>query len=224
MSLLNFGVQLRHALVVERHLTTHQDIENDAKTPNVDLGPGILLRLQQFRSCEIQAPAKRLELVTWREQVAKTKVDDLNVACLANQNVLDLEVAVYDAISVAVVQCTGDLAGELARLLFLQTAMRDDVVEHLSSVDELEEHIPVVVGPHHVSHAADVGVIKKADDGGLSGRTNLLGMVGSLAVGGTLVLVLRLSRYNLHSHLHCVSKLAQYSTVPYGPDWDTMKH
>ena len=52
--------------------------------------------------------------------------------------------------------------------------MGDDVVEHLAAVDILEEHVPVVVGPHDVSHATDVRMIEEGDNGRLSGGAYLL--------------------------------------------------
>lgn len=107
----------------------------------------------------------------------------------------------YNTVTVAVVESTGDLAGKLACLLFLEAAMRDDVVEHLAAIDKLEQHVPVVVGTDNVSHAADVGVVEQADNGSLSGGSDFFGVVGALAVSGALVLVLGLSRHYLDSDL-----------------------
>jgi hypothetical protein len=123
MPLFDLCMQLRHALVVKRHFTTYQNVQDDAETPHVDLGPRVLLRLQEFWRSKVQTPAKCLELAPGREKIAQAEVDDLDVARLADENVLDLEVAVDDAVAMAVVERTGDLAGELASLLFLETAM-----------------------------------------------------------------------------------------------------
>jgi hypothetical protein len=73
--------------------------------------------LKQFGCGEVQAPAKRLELVLGREKIAQSEVDDLDVAHLADEDVFNLEIPVNDAVSVTVIQCTGDLSGELAGLL-----------------------------------------------------------------------------------------------------------
>jgi hypothetical protein len=59
----------------------------------------------------------------------------------------------------------------------------------------------MVICPHNVSHATDVGMVEQADNGGLSGGPHLLGVVSSLTVGGALVLVGRLARYYLDSNL-----------------------
>ncbi|KAJ7247917.1 hypothetical protein B0H12DRAFT_1324821 [Mycena haematopus] len=74
--------------------------ENDPKRPNIDLGPVIM-------------------------QIAEPKVDDLgNIACLRNQDVLDLEVAVDDVVAVAIVQGGSDLPSKLAGHTLAETAMR----------------------------------------------------------------------------------------------------
>lgn len=119
MSLLNLCMQLRHALVIKRYLAADQDIENNAKTPNINLGPGVLLRLEQLRSGKIQTTTERLQLASRRKQIAQTEVDNLDVPSLTDKNVLNLQVAVDDAIPMAVVQRTSDLTSEFAGLLLL---------------------------------------------------------------------------------------------------------
>jgi hypothetical protein len=84
--------------------------------------------------------------------------------------------------------------------------MGDDVVEHLTAIDKLEEHVPVIVGTDDISQAADVGMIEECDDGGLSGCSNLLGLVCTLLFGSALVVVVgRASRDNLASNLASLS-------------------
>ena len=111
----------------------------------------------------------------------------------------------HNAIPVAVVEGTGDLSSELARLLFLQAAVRDDVVEHLTAIDKLKHHVPVEVRAHHILHAAYVRVVQQTDNGGLPGCADFFGVVGSFTVGSALVLVLGLSGYDLDGGLRVVS-------------------
>jgi hypothetical protein len=59
----------------------------------------------------------------------------------------------------------------------------------------------VVVCPDDVFHAADVGVVEQADNGGFAGSAHLLGVVCPLAVGGALVLVCRLAGHDLDGDL-----------------------
>jgi len=201
MALFDLGVQLRHALIVEGHLTTHQHIEDDAKAPDIDLGPRVLLGLQQLGGGKVQAATECLEQALRREEVAQTKINDLDITRLTDQDILDLQVSVDDAVAVAVVQGTRNLAGELAGLLLLQSTVRDDIVEHLSSIYILEQHVPVVVGSNDISHATDIRMVQEANNGGLPCCSDLLRMVCALAVGLAVVLVRRQSGDDLDGDL-----------------------
>lgn len=53
------------------------------------------------------------------EHVAEAEIDDLDISSLADQDVLDLQVSMNDAVSMAVVQSARDLPAELPRLLLL---------------------------------------------------------------------------------------------------------
>ena len=87
---------------------------------------------------------------SWREEIAESKVDDLDVSGLADQDVFDLQITMDYAVPVAIVECTGDLTAKLPRLFLLQLAMGYDVVKHLATIDELEEHVPMIVSSHHI--------------------------------------------------------------------------
>ena len=146
-------------MIVERNFTTNEDVKYNTKTPNIYLWTCILLSLKQFRCGEVQASTEGLEMAFGREEIAKTEVDDFDISSFANQNVFDFQVPVHDGISVAVIQSTSNLPAKFTRLLFLEPAMRDDVVQHLSAIDIFKEHIPMITGSYDVSHAANVRVI-----------------------------------------------------------------
>ena len=128
MAFLDLGVQLRHALVVERYFSAHQNVEHNPETPYIDLWAGVLLGLQQFWGCEIQAAAECFQQISGREQVAQAKINDFDVASLADEDVLNFQVPVNDAVTVTVVQGAGDLTSKLASLFLLEATVRDDVV------------------------------------------------------------------------------------------------
>lgn len=77
-------------------------------------------------------------MTSWREQIAQSEVDDLNVSCLADENILNLEVSVDNAVPVAVVKSTSNLTTKLSGLLLFQLSMGDDVVEHLPAIHILK--------------------------------------------------------------------------------------
>jgi hypothetical protein len=119
MSLLDLGMKLRHALVIERHLAAHQDIQNDTEAPYINFGSSVLLGLQQLWGSKVQTSTESLEVIPRRKKVAQPKVDDFDIAGFADENVLDLEITMDDAVAVAIVKGAGNLAGELAGLLLL---------------------------------------------------------------------------------------------------------
>lgn len=200
----------RHALIVERHLTTNENVEDDTKTPYINFGPRVCSRLQQLRSGEVETSAKGLEMAARREQVAKAKIDDLDVASLADEDVFDFQVAMDDAVPVTIVESTGYLTAKLAGLLLLELAMRNNVVEHLAAVDILKEHVPMVVCADHIPHPADVRVVEKGDDGSFASSSDFLGLICALLFRPTLVAVIgRATRDNFASNLeesHSVSR------------------
>ena len=53
--------------------------------------------------------------------------------------------------------------------------MANNVVEHLTTVDILEDHVIVVLVNDHFPHAADVRVVKKHGKGSFPKSTNFLG-------------------------------------------------
>jgi hypothetical protein len=201
VALLDLGVQLRHTLVVKGYLATDQDIENDAKAPDIYFGTCVLLGLQQLWCGKIQAATKRREQALWREEIAQPEINDLDIPRLTDENILDLQISVHDTIPVAVVQGTCNLTGELARLLLLETAVRDDVVKHLSAVHVFEEHVPVVVGPDHIAHATNIRMVQKANNGSLPCGSDFFGSLCPVAVGLAVVLVRGLSRHDFDGDL-----------------------
>ena len=60
MALLDLGVKLRHALVVERQLAADEDVQYNAETPDINLGASILLSLEQFWGGKVQTSTERL--------------------------------------------------------------------------------------------------------------------------------------------------------------------
>lgn len=90
-----------------------------------------------------------------------------------------------DVIEMAIFQCTPNLPRELSRNTFPQSTVTNDVVQHLTSIDILENHIIVVLVDYHFSHATYVGVIEKHGKCGFSKSSDLLGgILGGLSRGG----------------------------------------
>lgn len=107
----------------------------------------------------------------------------------------------HDTVPVAVIQRTGDLPGELARLFLLELPMRDNIVEHLTTVDVFKQHVPVICGAHDIPHATDVGMAHEADNGRFTRGPNFLGAISPFGLPLVAMLFERLSRDNFDGSL-----------------------
>jgi hypothetical protein len=50
---LDLGMQSWHALIIEGHLATYENIEYNTKTPDVYLGTGVDLGIEEFRRSKV---------------------------------------------------------------------------------------------------------------------------------------------------------------------------
>jgi hypothetical protein len=64
-STFDFGVQRRHALIVEGYLATHEDVENHTKAPNINVGTHVWPPLKELWSWEIRRATKRRQKALW---------------------------------------------------------------------------------------------------------------------------------------------------------------
>ena len=96
-------------------------------------------------------------------QVGKAKVDNLDVPGLGDEDILDLEIAMYDVVLVAILEHAPDLTHKLPRDIFPWATVADDIVQHLTTIDVFENHVVVVLMDDHLElpHATDVGVVEK---------------------------------------------------------------
>ncbi len=69
------------------------------------------------------------------------------------------QTAVNDVVLVAIVEGASDLSCEFASNALAQSTMADDVIEHLTAVDILKDHVVVMLMDDHFAHAANVGVM-----------------------------------------------------------------
>ena len=93
-----------------------------------------------------------------------------------------------DVVEMAILQRTPNLPCKLSRHPFPQSTVTDDIVQHLTSIDILKNHIIVMLVDYHFSHATYVGVIEKHGKGSFAKSPDLLGGIfGSLPRCGVVV-------------------------------------
>lgn len=65
-----------------------------------------------------------------------------------------------DGITMTVVQSAQDLPGKFSCVLFPKLSMTYDIVEHLTTVDILEEKIEMALSNDNVPHSTDIRMPK----------------------------------------------------------------
>lgn len=88
----NLRMQSRHALVIERNLAAHQNVENNAKTPYIDFGASVYFCVEEFGCCEIEGSTEGGEVSHGVEEVGQSKVNYFDVAGLGNEYVFNLQI------------------------------------------------------------------------------------------------------------------------------------
>lgn len=66
---LDLGVQRRHALVVEWHFSTDEDVEDDAEGPHVDLGSSVGLGVEELGGGKVERAAEGVEVGDGRVEI-----------------------------------------------------------------------------------------------------------------------------------------------------------
>lgn len=82
-----------------------------------------------------------------------------------------------DAVAMAVFERARDLSRKLPCRAFPKSAMGDDVIKHLSSVDILKHHVIMIGMNDHLAHATDERMMQKQLQAALANGTNLLGLI-----------------------------------------------
>ena len=85
-----------HALIVKGDLAADEDVEDDAKAPDVDLGAGVDLGVKEFGGSKVERSTEGAEAGGGVIEVGEAKVDDFDVAGLGDEDVFDLEVCLEE--------------------------------------------------------------------------------------------------------------------------------
>ena len=108
-------VEHGHALIVEGNFAAYKYIKYDTKTPNIYFWTRVHTSIEQLRCSEVQRATEGVEVALGCVHIGKAKINDFDIAGFRNENVLDFEVAVHYIVSMAVLQCTANLASECSR-------------------------------------------------------------------------------------------------------------
>jgi hypothetical protein len=93
---------------------------------------------------------------------------------------------VHNIILVTIAQGTSDLPHEFTSNPFSTMAMTDEVIQHMGAIHILEDHVVMMLVNDHFTHAANVWMMEKHRDGGLTQGLNLIGRVCRRLFGDSL--------------------------------------
>lgn len=123
-------------IVVKGQVSGQHGVQDDAARPDVDGAADVPSILDdELRGGVARAAAARSHQIARLvfEPVRETKVGDDDVAVPVEQQVLELEVTVDDALDVEVHDARDELGKELGSVLFLEVPVRQDVIKQFSA-------------------------------------------------------------------------------------------
>lgn len=89
---LDFCMEGGHALVVKGDFAADEDVEDDAKAPDIDFGADVELCVEEFGGGKVEGAAESGETGGGVVEVGEAKVDYFDITGLGNEDVFDFEV------------------------------------------------------------------------------------------------------------------------------------
>eukprot|EP00760_Papus_ankaliazontas_P023561 PhM_4_TR2067/c4_g1_i1/m.99921 len=184
---LDLVEEMVHVGVVEGQVTRKHDKENHTAAPHISHEAIVALLLEDLGGDVVGCAADGLEqravaLGTAALEVGESEITDLEVVIAVKQEVLGLEVAVGDALLVAVVRAEHELLEELPRRGLVEPLRGDNAVEELAAGDELKHKVDVVGRLQHLPELDDVLVLQHLHDGDLALQLLLHVLLGELGL------------------------------------------
>ena len=96
LALEDLFVELGSVRVFKWKEAANQSKKNDAATPGINLCPNILLASNHLRSCVTRRPACRLESIPLRKSIRKSKIHNLNIIIMIQQQIFRLQISVHN--------------------------------------------------------------------------------------------------------------------------------
>lgn len=155
-------------VVVEGEVTGQHSVEDDAATPNVHGGPDVhAVGNDKFGSGITRGPTTCLhELVGLvLESIGEAEIRDYHVPVSVEEEVFEFEVPVDNLFLMNVPDARDELTEEFARILLLEVAVGEDVVEEFTTRRVLENNTDVLVRFDNVVKSDDVRMLESLEEG-----------------------------------------------------------
>mmetsp|Transcript_20003 Transcript_20003/g.67658 ORF Transcript_20003/g.67658 Transcript_20003/m.67658 type:complete len:438 (+) Transcript_20003:397-1710(+) len=187
----------RHRGLVEREEARKEDVQNDAARPDVRQEAVVSVVSEHLRRNVVWRAASGVQQRARAEPLAavqgrEPKVRDLEHGVLVEEQILRLEVAVADALPVAVLDAADQLAKVGARGGLVEPAGGDDLVEELAAGDELEDDEDAGARGEHLRRSGlwSWGAAREAERRREKAATAVVAAVAALLVAAVAVAAL----------------------------------
>jgi len=174
-------------IVVEGEGSAEEGVNDAAVAPQVT-AEGVGLVEEDLGSHVAQGSEGLLGLLVGADHLGEAEVDDLGHGVLPvgrHHDVLELHVAVDDAVAVHVLEAHADLVGQLLDSLLSDLEIAPlQVVEHVLALEVLEHQVGLLVGLEEVDEGGDVGVLADLEHFNLAAQLLQLQRVHLLLLDG----------------------------------------
>jgi len=174
MGLVGRGVQDgRLVATAERPTTSEHFVHHDTQGPQV--GPPVHARPVRLLGAHVRDGSQRRPVTGHRDvlQPRQTEVHDLRQAAIGKDDVARLDVAVDDALVVGALESAGNLDGVFQRVVNVQRAVLDLVLEGLAGVVRHRDEELALVTPRDLVDYPDVRVVEGTGRPGLPRESGL---------------------------------------------------
>lgn len=153
--------RLHHILVVivEGQAAGKQGVEDDSQGPDIDLLAAVLAAGQHLGRRIAGGAAEGVEQLPRLEFPAESKVGQLRVAALVQQDVLELEVPVDDPLAVDVAEPETDLPEQTPSLELSKAGLLDQIIKQLATGTEFSDQPDRMLGGDDLVELDDVGMV-----------------------------------------------------------------
>lgn len=144
--------------IFKRKVSAHHGVEYHTTAPNVCLKPVISLASNHLWGSIARGSTSCFEGGTLLIHVTEAEVDNFEGKIVVKEEILGLEISMADSTLMNVLNTRDELQVELAGLLFREPGVSDDVVEELTAIAVLHDHVQLFFGLNDFIELDHVGV------------------------------------------------------------------
>ena len=158
-------------ITFERRVSTKEDKEDDAETPNI--AGLVVVTLEHFWGDIIRCTddgVHALNFLLLREALGKTKINQFDLGVLGgvvHKEVLRLQVSMDNAVSMQMLDSTDHLAHDIGGVALGEPLSSDDTVKKLSALAVLHNDVDITVIDVALIELDNVGVVNLLENGEL---------------------------------------------------------